>query len=110
MAEETKAAPQPKFLKPVPREKMVALDHPFEFDGVVYESVRVKRCSAADVVDFMESLPDLKGVVVPPVVDMPAAAYAVMDDDDRERIEEASVDFLPRRLRTLLGLTLPSAE
>ena len=99
MSEEAKAESKPKFIKPVPREKLVALDHPFELDGVVYETVRVKRVSAGEVMKFMNELVAMGPDIVPPMVEMSAEAYLAMDDDDRVKIEEAALDFLPRRLR-----------
>jgi len=89
--------------------KVVPLEYPVEFDGRVWDSVTLKRMTAREVQNFIEavmagSLPDL------PIAQAPAELLDALDDDDRQRIEEEVVNFLPARLRAARELGATQSE
>lgn len=103
--------PVAKIKTDLPRDKLVPLDWPVEFDGKTYAEIRIRRLTGQEVQDFIDLLQRCGGSnPQPPMIDCPLEVYRAMDDDDRYRVEEASVDFFPRRLRDMAESTLASAE
>lgn len=101
MTAEFPLKPEARIVSTKPRSTTVALDHPVEFDGKLYESVTIRRVTGKQVDDFIRASAALKeGEPQPqlPVLDFPREVYDEMDDDDRLRVEEALLPFLPRRL------------
>ena len=101
MTDEPTLKPEARIVSTKPRSTTVALDHPVEFDGTLYESVTIRRVTGKQVDDFIRASAALKeGEPQPqlPVLDFPREVYDEMDDDDRLRVEEALLPFLPRRL------------
>jgi len=107
MTEETDIRKEARIISPKERSADISLEWPVEFDGKLYESVTVRRVSGKDVDDFIRASAALQeGERQPqlPVLDFPREVYDEMDDDDRLRVEEALLPFLPRRL--MLGAAL----
>lgn len=105
---EAKAPAAARIVTTQPREKLVALEWPVEFDGITYEQVRVRRVTGEEVAAFIERLGAGEKRLMPPMVECPAEVYAALDDDDRFALDEACIDFLPRRFRESAGSILAS--
>ncbi|MDI6025618.1 hypothetical protein QBK99_05295 [Corticibacterium sp. UT-5YL-CI-8] len=108
MTEET-AKPIARIVSDLPREKMIPLEYPLEFDGQIISEVRVRRVSGKEVQDYMEAIGRDESPV-PPMFDLPMEVYDAMDDDDRLSLDEASLPFLPRRLRQAAARSLVGGE
>ena len=80
------------------RARTVDLEWPVEFDGVLYESVTIRRLTTKEVVDFLETMAG-KGDVRWPMYDVPDAVLDALDDDDAFRLDEVVKGFLPRRFQ-----------
>lgn len=114
MTEAANDAPKlAKIITPKERHIDVPLEWPVEFDGQVYESVRIRRVTGREVEAFIhaataagENSPAPK----PPMLDCPVEVYEALDDDDRLAVEEALTPFLPRRLKAVLALTLATTS
>ena len=94
--------PVAKIVTNLPREKVVTLTYPVEFDGRLYESITIRRITGAEVVDYMDRLQQRERLM-PPVVECPVEVYEAMDADDQFMVDEAAMDFLPRQLRVAAG-------
>ena len=91
----------PKIVSTKPRHVDVPLAWPVEYDGKVYEKIRIRRVTAAEVDAFIKAVsnvPDGMTMPVPPMVECPIEVFNSLDDDDRLLIEESMLPFLPRRL------------
>lgn len=104
MSEETTAAvsaekPVAKIVTKVPREKVIPLEFPVEFNGDLYDEIKVRRLTGAEVARYYEMVQEGYRSPRPPTVDCPDEVYDALDDDDRYTVEAAAIDFLPRRLR-----------
>lgn len=92
------------------------LKFPVEFDGDTFEEVPIRRCSAREISDYQDSLREFidNGSVgmspVPPWLVIPQEVFEAMDDDDNFDLEEASADFIPRRLLDLMQMAIQSAS
>jgi hypothetical protein len=95
-----------------PRAKTVPLEWPVEYAGKVYDAVTLVRLTAGDVIKFSRELETaLKNDPDAPVrfpifkddsgAPIPDEVLDALDDDDRMTLDEAAVDFLPRRFRAL---------
>lgn len=98
MAEEEKVAPVTEFENADKRSKIVPLDWPFTLNGERWTAVTIGRVTGQEVDDYMDAL-SRGEKVIPPMFAFPIEVYNGMDDDDRHRIDEAVIPFLPRRLR-----------
>ena len=98
-------------LRPVfdrPTTKRVDLDWPFMLGDVRVDHVNIRHLTAGDVEDFLKRA-DAEGAETmrfPVVVDDEGLVVAneimkALHDDDALRIEKESLDFLPRRFRTV---------
>ena len=102
VAEETAAAPSIVFDKP--REKTIPLIHKFSIDGERVESIRLRRASGIEVARYVGQLAAGEDVL-PPVIDCSMTVYNTLDDEDLERIDKESKNFLSPRLREVLTPT-----
>lgn len=92
-------------VSPSDRSMLIGIEWPIEFEGQVFDHIRVRRISAAEVDQFLREVAAQDGnSVMLPVIDCPRPVYDAMDDDDRLRVEEAAAAFLPKRLRVAAGL------
>lgn len=108
MAEEKTEQKIARIIGGAPREKIVPLEYPVEFDGKEWTEVRIHRVSGKQVEDYMEAL-GRNERPMPPMFDCPMEVYDAMDDDDRFALDEAVVPFLPRRLRAAAEQNPPAA-
>lgn len=92
--------PLPRFVGGKPREQVVELDWPMEFDGKIYERVTIRRLTVAEIAAFTEHAMK-EGNPWPAMFDLPREVLEALDPDDQDRIADVALDFLPRRLRTL---------
>ena len=80
------------------------LEWPIDYDGRVYTEVHLVRLTAKDVADWIERL-DADGAGKFPIFRdaagalIPDAVLDGLDADDREEVDKAAMDFLPRRFR-----------
>lgn len=90
------------------RSREVPLEFPAEFEGVTYDKVTIRRMSAPEVEAFIKraaaSTPGDGDDTPVEMLDIPREVFLGLDPDDREMVEEAIYDFLPRRLQ--MGLVL----
>lgn len=94
--------PVARIVTKLPREKEVTLTYPVEFDGRLYETIRIRRITGGQVADYMDRLQQGERIM-PPVVECPVEVYEAMDADDQDMVDEAAMDFLPRRLKAAAG-------
>lgn len=115
--QKTEAAEKPKVASIVTtteRSKVHPLKFEVEFDGTVYKEVPIKRCTAKEISEYNDVLrayinSEANGMSpVPPWIDIPQEVYDAMDDDDNYHLEEAAVDFIPRRLMKFLQTAIDS--
>jgi hypothetical protein len=81
-------------------EKTLKLAVPVEFDGVLYDTVFIRRLKGKDFLAMQSS--DVP--VLSLVTGLPAEVIAELDGEDFENIAEGASDFLPPRLRAALGM------
>lgn len=113
MTDELAPRPQARIVSPKPRSTTVTLDYPVEFGGQVYETITIKRVSGKEVDEFIQASSALKNDEPQPqlpVLDFPREVYDAMDDDDRLRVEEAMLPFLPRRLMLVGALARETSD
>lgn len=79
------------------RERWVTLSFPVEYDGRIWDRIRVRRISAKELRDYLSAVGE--EFVMPPVVDCSIAIWDAMDADDQADVDEAAIEFMPRRLR-----------
>lgn len=94
--------PVARIVTNLPREKEVTLTYPVEFDGRLYETIQIRRITGSQVADYMDRLQQGERIM-PPVVECPVEVYEAMDADDQDMVDEAAMDFLPRRLKAAAG-------
>lgn len=90
------------------REKFVPLEYPVEFDGKLYEEIRIRRISGKELEDFFKAMDEGRGNM-PPVVDCPVEVWDQMDADDQKTVDEAAVDFFPQRLKALRAAVMAAS-
>lgn len=102
---EPPAVPVARIVSPKEREKMVPLEYPVEFDGRLYEEIRVRRVTGVEIAAFSEALRVASAsggeMPIPPVIDCPLQVWGALDADDLAAVEDASQDFFPRRLKAV---------
>ena len=91
-----------RIVNPAGREKMVPLDYPVEFRGIVYEEIRVKRVTGREVADYFE-LMGQGAAKMPPTVDCPVEVWDALDADDQHKVDGFAIDFFPQVVRALLA-------
>ncbi|TVR06621.1 MAG: phage tail assembly protein [Salinarimonadaceae bacterium] len=109
-ADEAKVPAPPKLLGTLPREKVIDLQWPVEYDGVVYDKVTIRRLTGKETRDFMDLLSSGGKTDMPPMIDVPLEVYEAMDADDQYACDEAAMDFLPRALREASDLALEAMK
>ena len=104
MAQEIQATVAPGTDKPAAkmvsmngREKWVTLDYPVAFDGIIWEQIRVRRVTGEELNEYLKQAG--QDFVLPPVVDCPIEVWNGMDADDQASVDEAAMEFMPKRLR-----------
>lgn len=104
------AAPEPpRFVGDRPRFKAIPLEWPIAYGGKEYSEIHLVRLTAKDVADYIDSFKDRdpnEAVVLPIFrdadgADIPPAVLDALDEGDRFEIDQAAVDFLPRRFRAI---------
>lgn len=94
--------PKPVFDDASSREKLIQLEYPFTLDGERIEAIKVRRCSAGEISQYIEGLMNGEGSLVPPTIECSDVVWDGMDDDDQTTVEEAAEAFTPRRLLKLM--------
>lgn len=110
IASEATEAASPKIARivtDIPREKMVRLQFPIEFGGELFEELRIRRVTGAEIAEYMDAV-GRNEKAIPPTFAFPREVYEALDDDDLLTIEEAAYAFLPRRLRVAAGAAVSS--
>lgn len=93
------AVAAPRFAGDRVRSAIVPLEWPIEFDGRVIDKITVRRMTAKEVSDFVETT-RAEGKAELPMFDCPMAVIDALDADDSDAVNRAVLDFLPRSLRT----------
>lgn len=100
-----KEPPVARIVNPAGRSKMVPLQFPVEFDGKIWDSVEIRRCTGTEIKKYMEQMANREETfTLPPVVICPVAVWEAMDADDQLTIDEESQAFMPRRLKAAVEL------
>ncbi|RWM29396.1 phage tail assembly protein [Mesorhizobium sp.] len=108
MAEEQTEPKTARVVGGAPRETMVPLEFPVEFDDKTWTEIKVRRVSGKEVEEYMEAL-GRGEQPMPPMFECPREVYDAMDDDDRLALDEAVIPFLPRRLKAAAEQGPPAA-
>jgi Phage tail assembly chaperone proteins, E, or 41 or 14 len=95
------------FIEAAKRFRKIPLDWPVTAGGKEYHEISLCRLTAAEVASFqdtLQGLPDDAKIKWPVYRDadgsaLPEGLLDALDDDDLLRIDEAVIDFLPRRFR-----------
>lgn len=108
---EVAPAPVAKFIGDLPRDKIVPLEWPIEFDGKLYEAIRIRRVSAKEVRDYLEALRTSEADIMPPMIDCPLEVWSALDADDHDAVDQAAMEFTPKRLKAIFDavVTLDAA-
>jgi hypothetical protein len=88
----------PRFVGGRQREQVVPLEWPIEYDGKVWDKIRVKRVTVAEMSAYLEALKDDANAPVP-LFDAPRQVLDALDADDDETLSKVAADFFPRRWR-----------
>ena len=103
MANDTTEAPAEKpvarIITDLPREKVVPLELPVEFDGKTYREIRIKRITGVEMMAYINAVRDQPGAAMMPTIDCPREVYEALDADDYAEVTKAASDFLPRALK-----------
>lgn len=91
------------------REKWVPLQFPVEYDGQVWDKIRVHRITAKELRDYISEVGSGSSYVMPPMVDCPIAVWEAMDADDQAEVDEVAMVFTPRRLKAAAERFQPSS-
>lgn len=97
-------APTVQFVAAARRAKTIPLQWPIEYDGKRYDKIVIRRLSAKQVADLIESAKDTpEGEIRLPLFSdtdgnvLPSALLDELDDDDSATLNEVALDFFPRR-------------
>lgn len=99
-----KEPPVARIVNPAGRSKVVPLQFPIEFDGKIWDSIEIRRCTGKEVQDYFEAMGNSAEFVLPPVVQCPLAVWHAMDADDQYLVDEEAQAFMPRRLKAAVEL------
>lgn len=87
-------------------EETVPLDYPFERDGVVIDSITVRRLTVAEVAEVADA-GDAKALGMwafyAVQTGLPVGVLRGLDEDDGDRVVEVARRFLPRAFRAMLN-------
>lgn len=100
-AAEPAPPPTAKVIYSGEHEKLVPLEWPIEFDGKVYDQIRVHRVSGKQVRDYLEALRTSQTDILPPMIDCPIEVWNALDADDQETVDLAAAEFTPKRLKAI---------
>lgn len=92
--------PVAKFVAGRARQKVIPLEWPMEFGGVVYNEVTVRRCTGLEVSEYVMALASGEDVTFPGI-EFPIEVYNALDSDDFDKVDEAVKDFLPQSFRRM---------
>jgi hypothetical protein len=84
-------------------EKRVPLEWPIDFDGKVYDDIRVHRVSGKEVRDYLEALRTSEADILPPMIDCPIEVWNALDADDQQAVDVAATEFTPKRLKAIFN-------
>lgn len=101
--------PMARFVSTEGRERFVPLQFPVEYDGQVWDQVRVRRISAGELRNYITALAGSETYAMPPMVDCPLAVWEAMDADDQAEVDDAAMVFTPRRLKAAAERFQPSS-
>lgn len=90
--------PVAKIVRGNEREKTIPLEWEIEFEGRVYDSITIRRCTGFEISEYVLSMAEGNAPMFPGL-DCPIAVYEALDADDFEKVDEVVRDFLPRRFR-----------
>lgn len=95
------------FVDGASRERPVKLRFPFEWEGVRYDAVHVRRLNTDEVGRIAESMPT-KGRPDPieiyaVMTGLPASVLRALDADDGIEVSEVAAGFFPPMLKTVYG-------
>jgi hypothetical protein len=100
----------PQFVDAAARRKTIDLDYPVTYEGRTYTRIHLQRLTAQEVADWFESVAGKEGgkIRFPLFRDddgahIPDAVLDGLDTDDRDVIDKATIDFLPRRFRGVMA-------
>ena len=84
-----------------PRSRAVPLEWPVSFEGVLYEAVTIRRLTAKEVAEFVESLKDSTTASEARLADVRCAGRRARRARRRRRVlvDEVVKGFLPHRFR-----------
>ena len=99
--------PAPRFISECARAATIPLEWPIEFGGKVYDKIGIARLTAREVADFHEKMAkraETDPFTWPVFRDtdggaLPDGLLDALDIDDRDTLDKAALDFLPRRFR-----------
>jgi len=79
----------------------VPLEYPFERDGVLVETITLRRLTVIEVGEVLDALPENFDFydIYAAMADQPAAVLRGLIDVDGEKVAEVGYSFLPRRFR-----------
>lgn len=92
--------PVAKFVGGRAREKVIPLEWPIEFNGVVYNEVTVRRCSGLEVSEYVMALATGNDALFPGI-SFPMEVYNSLDADDFDKVDTVVKDFLPQSFRQM---------
>ncbi|MFA7604693.1 MAG: hypothetical protein WCY29_16980 [Novosphingobium sp.] len=83
----------------------IALEYPFERDGVLVETITLRRLTVIEVGEVFDALADNFDFydIYAAMADQPAAVLRGLIDVDGEKVAEVGYSFLPRRFRVGTG-------
>ena len=95
---EEKPKDPPKFVNEQGRFEIVKLDWPVEYDGKVWDQIKVMRTTIKQWRTHWETIVS-GGVSEVPMYDAPQIVMDSLDPDDDEKVEKAMERFFPQRYR-----------
>ncbi len=106
-----------RFVGDRPRIKCVPLEWPVEFGGRTYDALALARLTAGEVAAFQRSIAALPPDApvsfpvyrLPDGGPLPDGILDALDADDRDALDKAALDFLPRRFRGAEASASPPA-
>lgn len=98
------AAPEPPKLRSKSgkeRERVIPLEFEVEYDGIVYDTITVRRSRGSDFRIFASLNEDKDGelVIAALLTGVPKEVIAALDGDDFMELQAAIRDFVPRKMQ-----------
>ena len=84
------------------RMKTIDLDWPVVVDGVTIEAVTLRRLTGGEVAELQEGIErdgNDDNAMIAQFADQPVQVINALDQDDCEKLKEATFDFLPQSIR-----------